>query len=187
MAEPPKYPLTITICTDAGFSRQRALGVWAAYIRTPARRIKTSGLLKQAPRESTEAERMAIANALHIVARMVGLELKKHKLIIYCDSKNALAKPRVKVTENSRYHASQKARYDWYMLHIEPHLALFGQTEMRWVRGHLAESKWDDTSQRNWMNRWCDLQCRKLMREQASLAKPQHPNPIRGLEGIIKP
>lgn len=60
---------TITICTDASYDPELKIGAWACYIRSDTKLIKLGKVIKENVSNSTEAERVGVANALWLAAQ----------------------------------------------------------------------------------------------------------------------
>lgn len=159
---------TITVCTDASFSQQYKLGTWACYIRTPKRKILKSGVLQAKVKSSSEAETLGLANALFILNKFV--DLSDYRVIVYCDNTTALAEPKIRKTPKSKYYQKSFESNRFYKQHISDILGKSKSYEMRHVKGHLPKEQWDKGSSRNFMNKHCDIEAKRLLRlEKAKL------------------
>lgn len=155
---------TITICSDAGHKNyhHKGIGTWACYIRTPTKTIKQSGVIKQSVKGSTHAEQYGIANALFLANKAE--DLSQYRLIIYCDNKFALRTDwTVKVTSISKRYQKQYEQKVFFDTYIKPYLDKAGSFEMRHVKGHAEQEDWKSGA-RNFMNDWCDVEAKRLMK-----------------------
>lgn len=151
---------TITVCTDAGHKNafNYGYGVWAAYIRTPHKTIRVSGVMKESCKGSTQAELYAIANALHIVAKTY--DLSKYRLILYSDNVQAInnhIQRKMKLNTKSWFR-------DVYDEYIRYHISTAAEFEARHVKAHVPHEKWGANFARHFMQDWCDREVHRLMR-----------------------
>lgn len=152
----------VTITSDASFSAKYGISAWAAYIRTPDKKVQTGALIKEGEaRHIFDAERMGIANALTILDKLV--DLKDCRLIVYCDNKYALKPSKLNVGVKSKYYEKKKRNYELYAEYIQPYLDKAGEYVLRHVPAHTERKDWSTTSARNYMNDWCDKKARRLV------------------------
>jgi ribonuclease HI len=151
---------TLTICSDASFSHHHKIAGWACYMRGPALLVKRSGLLPTAE-DPMMAECQGIANALFIADKLV--DLRKHKLIYYCDNIQAMQPRPLRNTPASRYYKKAATYNLWYEEHIGQYLKRAVSFELRHVKGHMTRDAWSVTSARNFMNDWCDQEARAVV------------------------
>lgn len=154
---------TITVCSDASYSDKHKLAAWACYIRTPDRVIQTGGIIKEPCDNSTQAERLGLANALWLIEQSI--DLSDYRLIVYCDNVAALKRRTLRKTPASKIYQEAAAYNAWFEAHIERVLFKAAEYSTRHVKGHLKRSKWHTGSQRNYMNRWCDHKAKAILRE----------------------
>lgn len=164
---------TITICTDAGYKKlyKESCAPWAAYIRTPHKTTKVSGIIKQPVKGSSHAELYAIANALHIVSR--DNDLRKYKLIVYSDNLYAL--------RNHLDGTLKKAKpqhLEVYNKYIRPHIERAYAYEARHVKAHLPADKWGANPTRHYMQNWCDEEVHRVMKVAAKIIVDKHRKPL---------
>lgn len=148
----------VTINTDAGI-HPSGKGAYAFWIKMDERTVKRSGVLKEIPIDSGQAEMMCIINAIHIA--------KKHRefftsdvVVINTDSLAA-----IHAFTNQPHNVKQKYKtLRW--AYIELTRGLKQDITFKHVKGH---SKGD--SPREYINNWCDKEVRKIYK---SLIKNQH-------------
>lgn len=134
--------LRATVNTDASFCPHTRAGGWAVWISIDGGiKVKKSGMFKDRPRTSTEAELWAIFNGVWIAASM-GVT----SILIQGDCKAALAH----VTRDT-------------MQTRQLHKSLPGPVLIR--TKHVKAHRDTDTA-RTWVNEWCDTEAKKWMRYQ---------------------
>lgn len=165
---PPKY---VTIATDASYDYGSKMAVWACYIRTPERAYKTAQLFKGPIASSSQAETLALANALRIADQLC--DLTKHHLIVYSDCAGVIGVEHTKAG-NVRKRAAQRAQL--IAEHITVYLGKAQWYEIRHVKAHT--SRWDKQHPKHeakyFMNHWCDINSRAVLRKARSeMNKPK--------------
>lgn len=149
--------MNLTINTDASFHPDHKVGGFAFWMVCDTGRHKQSGPLNSVG-NSTEAESMAIANALHVLlnSKVPGVT----KIIINTDSKNSITfiKKRAKVGTPYKiaYLLIRKLKQKY---NVPGGL----KCEFRHVKAHSGK---DD--KRSWVNDWCDREAKKEMRKLVS-------------------
>lgn len=150
-----KYPAYVTIASDASVKEKHGMSAWACYIRTPRGVYRTAALFKEhITKSSLVAEAKAFANALQIADRMY--DLQKARVIIYIDNNQVFNYPK---KPNHNYKAKDEA-----LNKIVPILARINAGygyEYRHVKAHVK----GDGSKKYFMNQWCDISCRRVIRE----------------------
>lgn len=154
---------TITIATDAGYSHLFRVGYWACRIRLPDDSIHTqTGMLKNDPGGSTQAERLAIANALWIVDRMV--DLKQCRLVMYYDNISAMRKPQKPYGGKRR--DVQLSQLAFYVDHIEKYLDKASEVKKQHIKAHTHVDHWTpENAEGHEMQRECDRECTRLLKK----------------------
>lgn len=156
---PDNFAPTITVCSDASVSYEYPVAAWACYIRTPETTIKTSGVLKEYTKSSSDAELQGLSNALYILDK--SKDLSAYRLIIYCDNTDALGDIAVSKRRKTTKGHMRKEFFETNILTI---LKKAKSYETRHVKAHVHKSEWHATSSRNYMNDWCDREARSVMR-----------------------
>ena len=151
---------TITICTDASYDPELKIGAWACYIRSDDKIIKLGKVIKQDVSNSTEAERVGVANALWLAGQ--ALDISKHRLILYCDNLAALNPVRPSTKTGAKRQAA-KQQLEFYQQNIEPYLQKALTYDARHVKGHLERTARHRMKTRHHLNDWCDKEAKKLL------------------------
>ena len=154
---------TITICTDASYDPELQIGAWAAYIRSDDKVIKIGKVIKENVSNSTEAERVGVANALWLVSQTH--DIQKHRLVLYCDNLAALNPVRPSTKTGAKKQAA-KQQLEFYQRNIEPYLQKSLTFDVRHVKGHLERSARHRMKARHHLNDWCDKEARGLLQEE---------------------
>lgn len=152
---------TITICTDASWSATHKIGAWACYMKSDKKLVKYGGIITTPCINSTEAERIGLANALWLANKLV--DIKTHRIIIYCDNKAAV-KPTKLSNKRGRRKQAAKAQLEFYSKNIQSHFDRAKITDIRHVKAHLKKTKRDNRLTRYFMQDWCDKHARSLLR-----------------------
>ena len=136
----------ITINTDAGISSQ-GISAFAYWIKSDYETIKSSGKFKNTLIDINEGEIKSILNALTRVTRLNYFN-QIDVIVINTDSKNAI-NHLIRPNGSVKY----KEAVDYYnQITKEIHCEI----KFRHVRSHSNGKK-----ARDWVNNWCDKQCRK--------------------------
>lgn len=154
----------ITIATDASLSDNNQLATWACYIRGPKGTIKHSGRLKEYPAKGNShyAETLALANALVIVDN--NMDVAACKVVIYNEVSHVLTPTR---TKNGTIRLKDRERSKIISDVMLPILNKAVSYELRDVKAHSSAYKKEGAPKKFFMNRWCDLSSRRLLRELA--------------------
>lgn len=149
--------LNITINTDASFNSDYKVGGFAFYIISDVFKIMKGGTFKVQPKNSIEAEIMAIANAVYTLLQAP--ELRETKLIVInSDCLNAfrritlknpdlVGRKTAKLIKELRNKTAQRG-------------AILPDFEFRHVKAHNGTP-----DARSYVNDWCDRTAKKYMRE----------------------
>ena len=154
---------TITICTDASYDPELKIGAWACYIRSDDKIIKVGKVIKKNVSNSTEAERVGVANALWLAGQ--ALDISKHRLVLYCDNLAALHPVRPSSKTGAKRQAA-KQQLEFYQKNIEPYLQKALTYDARHVKGHLERTARHRMKTRHHLNDWCDKEARGLLQEE---------------------
>lgn len=142
--------MIIDIYTDASFFSSKKIGGYAIWISHGGEILKHSGSLKHTD-NSTEAETMAIANALYIVSCM---DFKKIKnIVIITDSLQSIKKIKSKAKKNSPYKIAYKLLID---IRIKNNIKKPLKSNFRHVKAHEGLDSIDKR-----INKWCDHEAKK--------------------------
>lgn len=146
---------TITINTDASFSPQTNIGGYAFYIVCDHFKVRKSGKFKNKPKNSLDAEIMAIGNAFHHLLNRNDLPKTKW-LIVNTDCTYAINSIR-----NSIPGRSKEVFILWQKLISKVESK---KNKFRHVKAHSGK---DDA--RSYVNEWCDKEAKKHMREAVNM------------------
>lgn len=147
----------ITINTDASYSGDHKKGGYAFYIVCNEFRIKSGGPFRVEPRNSEEAEMMAIGNAIATLLRRAILP-KTKLLVINSDCKNGMTKiqkPNKIVNVDNRT-LPRKVKE---LLNQLSNRVGNPKIDFRHVKAHNG---FPDA--RSWVNDWCDKEAKKHMK-----------------------
>lgn len=151
-----KHVSCITVNTDASFHPEKKVGGYAFYIICDSFKIQKSGMLKQSPSNSIEAEMMCIANALHVLSNQIDLPTAKW-IIINTDCLFAIPK----ITKKSKdpigrrvYRILKTVKNKTAYKEV-----IYPKVQFRHVKAHSGV---DDA--RSHVNEWCDTEAKKWMR-----------------------
>lgn len=134
--------LRATVNTDASFCPHTKAAGWAAWISIDGGiKIKKSGMFKERPRTSTEAELWAIFNGVWLAAQ-AGVT----SLLVQSDCKTALAHVGRDTMQTRQLHKSLPRVVSITTKHVKAHR--------------------DTDTARTWVNDWCDTEAKKWMRYQ---------------------
>jgi ribonuclease HI len=152
----------ITICTDASFDNDLNVGSWACYIRSDGKLAKHGEVIKTDIQNSTEAERIGVANALWLASQMV--DLKKYRIVLYCDNESAMKPPR---STNKTGKKKQRARQqqEFFNKHIHSYLQQALTYDVRHVKGHMDRTKRHQMKARHHIQDWCDKKAYELLKQ----------------------
>ncbi len=158
----------ITLISDA--SLKDGKGGWACYLKREHQTHRAHGQLKGHISTSSEAETMAIANAIALLSKVNAL--KGDRLLIQADSTQALGTILTFIPHATVKHYSSDpcailparvmtARQRAAAEYIRDHTTNASRIFLRHLRGHQS-----DKSSRTWAHNWCDE-----MAKQARMSK----------------
>lgn len=155
---------TVTICTDAAYCPLTGAGTWAMYMRADGKLVKTGRVIESDINNSTEAERIGVANALWLANRIV--DLSKCRVILYCDNVAAMHPVRPSTKTGAK---KQRAKHqlEFYQKNIEPYIQKAMSVDIRHVKSHLDRTAKQQIKMQNrhYMNVWCDNEATRLLTE----------------------
>lgn len=155
----------ITINTDASYNYHYGVAAYAIYIICDQFKITKSGLFKDFPANSTEAESMAIANALYICANTKGLPTTD-MIIVNTDS--MLAIHGIGNGKGKKPSGKAVARYMSNLRQKTSKKNVLPDFSYRHVKAHNGTP-----DARSWVNDWCDKEAKRWMRERVEEIKSQ--------------
>ncbi len=163
----PQYDqVCVTINTDASFCPIKKVGSYAFIIRSNKFNLRRSGILKANVSNSSEAERMAILNAMHCLTKV---NISSKLLVINTDSEitirhynrnKELGSSKIKRIIKRR----EKPSLGFNLVLAKRRLQRLGKIKEFSLRHVKAHSGVGDA--RSYNNRWCDKQA-KMRLEQA--------------------
>jgi ribonuclease HI len=149
--------MTALIYTDASFFPEHKVGGFAFWIDCGKETIKMSGVLRDV-NNSTEAETMAICNALHTFIYDLDPDIKD--IIIYTDSLQSIQKINRKTRKGYPY----KMAYELLIsIKMEHRITNKLESNFQHVKAHSGINTIEKK-----INRWCDSHARKAGREYVS-------------------
>jgi ribonuclease HI len=153
-----------TIATDASTSDKYQVSTWACYIRSPRGVIKHAARFAEHSTNTAWLETKALANALVIADN--NMDLSEHKIIIYNEIAHVLTPLKTKKAGLPRLKDAERTR-----IIVEVMLPILEKAiswELRDVKAHSKAYKKANAPKKFILNRWCDLNCRRVLREQVS-------------------
>lgn len=154
------YDKYITLATDISIDSGDKVATWAAYIRYDGGAIKKSGVFKEYPPNTFQAESLALINALVIINNSIS-DLHDYRLIVHSEVFNPLKPIRNK---NGAIKEHDKRRSDAIFSIAIPILNEFISWDIRKIKAHNRDVKPYEKG-KYYMNEWCDKKARKLLRD----------------------
>lgn len=151
----------VTIATDISCSPKQKITTWACYIRFDGGVIKQVGQFKKFYKNTALAETYALINALTI-ARLNVPYWGDAKVIIYNEVDYVL---RPILNKGGRIRKTDRERAESIKNIAIPILEQALEWEKRDIKAHFKGWKKSDNPKKYAINRWCDVESRKLMRE----------------------
>ncbi len=155
---------SVILASDASYDHETKLAGYAFCIKTPHKPLlQQAGVAKRAARSSTEAELIALANALYVLRSVE--KPKRFKLFVYMDNEAAIlhADPEYEATSKGprKFQRNNEDIVTYCRNELRKYAPLF---EIRHVKAHTSSLKvsWN---QEHHMNHWCDLASRDEMRK----------------------
>lgn len=150
----------ITLTTDISTHPDDKVATWAAYVRYDGGVIKKSGVFKEYPPNTFQAESLALINALVIINNSIP-NLSDYRLIVHSEVFNPLKPIRNK---RGTIKEHDKRRSDAIFSIVVPILNEFISWDIRKIKAHNANVKSYEKG-KYYMNEWCDKKARKLLRD----------------------
>lgn len=151
---------TIVIFTDASYDKDLKVGAWYCYIRIGDKKVKTGRVITTDVNNSTEAERVGVANSLWLVNKMV--DINKYKIILYCDNLSAM-KPVGYTNKTGTKRQRAKQQLVFYQKNIEPYLQKAMITDIRYIKGHAVRSSRFKPKTRHLVHDMIDKEAKRLL------------------------
>lgn len=149
---------SVTVNTDASFSKITGHGSYAFWIVCDGFRIKRSGVFKEKPRNPHEAEARAILNAMHVLLKFLpGIEV----VYLNTDSLNCIHVFNKDKKNIQRYRLRYLFPYRDKLEKIKKENNQAGvRIDFRHVKSHTGI---DD--KRSYVNEWCDTNAKARLKE----------------------
>lgn len=156
LSSPQKF---ITIATDISADSSYKIATWACYIRYSGGVIKESGVFKEYPSNTTKAETYALANALVIASKLS--DYGQSRIIIHNEIERVLTPLR---TKGGNLAVKDIDRTEVVLNVIMPLLDNAQSWELRKIKAHYKDWEASPDRSKYFINRWCDIESRSLMR-----------------------
>lgn len=151
----------ITIATDISSDPHSKTTTWACYIRYSGGLIKQSGEFKTYYKNTALAETHALINALTIAYKNIP-EWSKSKIVIYNEIEYVLDPVKTKAGNIKKRDIERSEA----ILNIAmPILGKASNWERRKIKAHFTHWRTSDNPAKYAINRWCDEESRRLVRE----------------------
>jgi ribonuclease HI len=151
----------VTIATDVSCEDKFKISTWACYIRHHGGTIKLSGEFKEYYSNTAVAETYALVNAL-IIAKKSIKDLNDSKIIIHNEIEHVL-KPCLTKAGNIKKRDAERA--DAIRNIALPILSSALDWERRKIKAHYRDWQNSENPKKYAMNRWCDQESRRKMKE----------------------
>lgn len=158
LSKPQKY---ITIATDISSDWNKKITTWACYIRYNGGVIKKSGVFVRYPKDTVRAETYALANALSIAYKNID-DYSESRIIIHNEIKRVITPL---TTKNGNLAVREIDRTEVVLNIIMPLLDNAQSWELRKIKAHFSGWKKSSNPSKYFINRWCDQEARRLLRE----------------------
>lgn len=151
----------ITIATDVSCDPNYEISTWACYIRYDGGVIKQVHRFKEYQEKTTHAETYALINALIIASESIP-DWSDSRVIIYNEVERVLTPLRTKCGNIKK---KELDRSEAIINIALPLLDKAGSYERRKITAHYKDWKTSDNPAKYAINRWCDIESRRLLRE----------------------
>lgn len=142
-----RAPMRATIITDASWCPNTRAGGWAAWVTLESKeRLRHHGPFRTQPQSSNEAELWASLNGI-VLAYAAGAR----SLLVQSDCNHVV----LKATASEAYRTMRPLKFPE------------AEVRFRHVKGHTSHA-----GARYWVNRWCDRNARRHMRDQRKELEP---------------
>lgn len=151
----------VTIATDISCDSTYKVCTWACWIRYGSGVIKRSGVFQKYPKDTCRAETYALINALTIAYKVVP-DWGESRVIIHNEIERVLTPLTRKNGELS------KAEYDRTAAILNLAMPILDKAESwerRKIKAHMKDWQNAENPKKYFINRWCDIESRRLMRQ----------------------
>ena len=150
----------ITIATDISCDSRYKVATWACWIRYDGGVIRRSGVFSQYPNDTCRAETYALINALTIASKLP--EWSESRVIIHNEIERVLTPL---LTKTGKPSTKETDRTEAIVNLAMPLLDKAASWERRKIKAHMKNWKESENPAKYAINRWCDIESRRLMRE----------------------
>lgn len=151
----------VTIATDISHDNQFKITTWACYIRHDGGAIKRAGQFKHYYSNTAKAETYALINALTIAHNEIP-DWQDSVVIIHNEIEHVLTPVKTKAGNITQRDADRTEQIFKFAM---PILRDALDWERRKIKAHYKDWQHSDNPKKYAINRWCDQESRKLMRE----------------------
>lgn len=151
----------ITIATDVSCDPISKTSTWACYIRYDGGVIKQVKEFKTYYNDTVLAETYALVNALIIASSQIST-WSESRVIIYNEIDRVLTPLR---TKNGSLKLKELPRSEAIINYALPLLDKASSWERRKITAHYKDWQESDNPAKYAINRWCDIESRKLVKE----------------------
>ncbi len=157
----------VTIATDISSSDRFKITTWACYIRHGGGAIKYSAEFKEYYNNTALAETHALLNAL-IIAKNNIKDWDESKIIIHNEIEHVLTPITTKAGNVVRRDEKRTEQIRSIAL---PILSQARDWERRKIKAHYKDWQHSDNPKKYAINRWCDIESRRVMRKRKKQIK----------------
>lgn len=158
----------ITIATDVSCDSKHRISTWACYIRHNGGAIKKAGQFKNYYMNTAAAETYALVNALTIAHQLPSWS--ESKIIIHNEIEHVLTPVTTKTGNIKKTDLERAQAIKSIAL---PILSEAMGWERRKIKAHYRDWKTSDNPAKYAINRWCDMEARKMMKYIRSVRKKE--------------
>lgn len=151
----------ITIATDISNDNTYKISTWACYIRYGGGVIKRSGCFKKFYKNTAQAETYALINALTIARKCIP-DWSQSKIIIHNEIEYVLDPIKTKAGNIATRDLDRAEQIRSVAM---PILSQALEWERRKIKAHYREWRTSDNPAKYAINRWCDKESRRLMKD----------------------
>ena len=151
----------VTIASDISNDDKYKITTWACYIRYSGGVIKKSGQFKEYYSNTAKAETYALINALTIANKYIP-DWNESKVIIHNEIEYVLDPVLTKAGNVKKHDLDRTEQIRGMAL---PILSRALDWERRKIKAHKKDWKHSENPAKYAINRWCDMESRRTMRE----------------------
>lgn len=151
----------ITIATDISGDPKHKITTWACYIRHDGGVIKEVREFKKFHKNTVTAETYALVNALTIARKNIP-DWDQSKIIIHNEIEHVLTPV---TTKAGNVRKRDEERTEAIRQIALPILAEAMYWERRKIKAHFRDWRHSENPKKYAINRWCDQECRRFLKE----------------------